>query len=124
MRISDWSSAVCSSDLSGFPPHPHRDMEIITYVRTGAISHRDSMGNSGRTAAGDVQVMSEDTGVTHSEFNLVAEETTLFQNWILPYRVGGNTVWGPREVPKADGTGRVVDAARNSVVRGNGVSRG
>src|SRR3546814_7163549 len=42
---------------SGFPPHPHRDMEIITYVRTGAISHRDSMGNAGRTAAGDVQVM-------------------------------------------------------------------
>ena len=62
---------------SGFPPHPHKDMEIITYVRTGAISHKDSMGNEGRTAAGDVQVMSAGTGVTHSEFNLEDEPTTL-----------------------------------------------
>src|SRR3546814_237555 len=96
---------------SGFPPHPHRDMEIITYVRTGAISHRDSMGNSGRTAAGDVQVMSAGTGVTHSEFNLEDEETTLFQIWILPDRVGGNPGWGQREFPKADRSGRFVTLA-------------
>ena len=55
---------------SGFPPHPHRDMEIVTYVRTGAITHQDSMGNKGRTGAGDVQVMSAGTGVTHAEYNL------------------------------------------------------
>ena len=67
---------------SGFPPHPHRDMEIVTYVRTGAITHQDSMGNKGRTAAGDVQVMSAGTGVTHAEFNLEDEATTLFQIWI------------------------------------------
>jgi len=96
---------------SGFPPHPHRDMEIITYVRTGAISHRDSMGNSGRTAAGDVQVMSAGTGVTHSEFNLEDEETTLFQIWILPDRAGGNPGWGQREFPEADRSGRFVTLA-------------
>ncbi len=53
---------------AGFAPHPHNDMEIITYVRTGAISHRDSLGNEGRTAAGDVQVMSAGSGITHEEF--------------------------------------------------------
>ncbi|ALC12964.1 pirin family protein [Sphingopyxis sp. 113P3] len=96
---------------SGFPPHPHRDMEIITYVRTGAITHRDSMGNSGRTAAGDVQVMSAGTGVTHSEFNLEDEETTLFQIWILPDQAGGNPGWGQRDFPKADRSGRFVTLA-------------
>ena len=96
---------------AGFPPHPHRDMEIITYVRTGAISHRDSMGNSGRTAAGDVQVMSAGTGVTHSEFNLEEEETTLFQIWIVPDRPGGNPGWGQRAFPKADRSGRFVTVA-------------
>ena len=64
---------------SGFPPHPHKDMEIITYVRKGAITHEDSMGNRGRTEAGDVQVMSAGTGVRHAEYNLEDEETTLFQ---------------------------------------------
>ncbi len=96
---------------AGFPPHPHRDMEIITYVRTGAITHRDSMGNSGRTAAGDVQVMSAGTGVTHSEFNLEDEETTLFQIWILPDQAGGNPGWGQRDFPKADRSGRFVTLA-------------
>ncbi len=96
---------------SGFPPHPHRDMEIITYVRTGAISHRDSMGNAGRTAAGDVQVMSAGTGVTHSEFNLEDEETTLFQIWIIPDRAGGNPGWGARQFPKADRSGQFVTLA-------------
>src|SRR3546814_9374520 len=86
-------------------------MEIITYVRTGAISHRDSMGNSGRTAAGDVQVMSAGTGVTHSEFNLENEETTLFQIWIVPDRAGGNPGWGQRAFPQADRSGRFVTLA-------------
>ena len=74
---------------SGFPTHPHSDMEIITYVRTGAITHRDSMGNEGRTEAGDVQVMSAGSGVQHSEFNLEDEDTTLFQIWIIPDKRGG-----------------------------------
>ena len=55
---------------TGFPPHPHANMEIITYVREGAITHKDSMGNEGRTEAGDVQVMSAGSGVRHSEYNL------------------------------------------------------
>ncbi len=96
---------------SGFPPHPHRDMEIITYVRSGAITHRDSMGNVGRTAAGDVQVMSAGNGVTHSEFNLENEDTTLFQIWILPDHAGGEPGWGQREFPKADRSGRFVTLA-------------
>lgn len=96
---------------NGFPPHPHRDMEIITYVRSGAITHRDSMGNMGRTEAGDVQVMSAGTGVTHSEFNLEDEDTTLFQIWIIPDARGGNPAWGQREFPKADRSGQFVTVA-------------
>lgn len=85
---------------SGFPPHPHRDMEIVTYVRTGAITHQDSMGNKGRTGAGDVQVMSAGTGVTHAEYNLEDEETTLFQIWIETDRRGIEPGWGMMPFPK------------------------
>ncbi len=85
---------------SGFPPHPHRDMEIVTYVRTGAITHQDSMGNKGRTEAGDVQVMSAGTGVTHAEYNLEDEDTTLFQIWIESDRPGAKPDWGMRPFPK------------------------
>ena len=91
---------------SGFPPHPHRDMEIITFVRTGAISHEDSLGNAGRTGAGDVQVMSAGTGVTHAEYNLEDEDTSLFQIWILPDRGGEAPDWGMREFPRGDRAGR------------------
>ena len=86
---------------SGFPPHPHRDMEIVTFVRSGAITHRDSLGNEGRTAAGDVQVMSAGTGITHAEMNREDEATTLFQIWIIPDRQGEHPGWGQREFPKA-----------------------
>ncbi|MBC7431878.1 MAG: pirin family protein [Rubritepida sp.] len=85
----------------GFPPHPHRDMEIITYVRAGAITHRDNMGNEGRTEAGDVQIMSAGTGVTHSEYNLEADVTRIFQIWILPDRAGAAPNWGAKSFPKA-----------------------
>lgn len=85
---------------SGFPPHPHRDMEIVTYVRTGAITHQDSLGNKGRTEAGDVQVMSAGSGVTHSEFNLEDDETTLFQIWILTDQPGARPGWGAKPFPK------------------------
>ena len=59
-KLRVWNDDIIQPK-SGFPPHPHRDMEIITYVRTGAITHEDSMGNRGRTSAGDVQVMSAGT---------------------------------------------------------------
>jgi len=93
---------------TGFPPHPHRDMEIITYVRTGAITHKDSLGNTGRTAAGDVQVMSAGTGITHAEYNLEDEATTLFQIWIQPTRTGEKPGWGARQFPKGDRSGQLV----------------
>ena len=96
---------------TGFPAHPHSDMEIITYVRTGAITHRDSMGNEGRTEAGDVQVMSAGSGVAHSEFNLEDEECTLFQIWIIPNQRGGQPGWGARKFPKGDRAGQFVPLA-------------
>lgn len=96
---------------SGFPPHSHRDMEIITYVREGAITHKDSLGNEGRTEAGDVQVMSAGTGITHSEYNLEDEETLIFQIWIMPDRAGGAPGWGARPFPKGDRAGRFVTLA-------------
>lgn len=96
---------------SGFPPHPHSDMEIITYVRSGAITHQDSMGNKGRTAAGDVQVMSAGAGVTHAEYNLEDEATTLYQIWIMPKERGGKPYWGAAKFPKAERAGALVTLA-------------
>jgi len=98
--IRVWNDDTIAAQ-SGFPPHPHRDMEIVTFVRSGAITHRDSLGNEGRTAAGDVQVMSAGTGITHAEMNRQDEATTLFQIWIIPDRQGEQPGWGQREFPKA-----------------------
>jgi redox-sensitive bicupin YhaK (pirin superfamily) len=100
---------------AGFPPHPHADMEIVTYVREGAVSHRDSLGNEGRTQAGDVQVMSAGSGLRHSEYNREPGTTKLFQIWILPDRAGGAPAWSAKPFPKADRSGRfVVLASGNS----------
>jgi redox-sensitive bicupin YhaK (pirin superfamily) len=96
---------------SGFPPHPHANMEIVTYVRTGAITHKDSLGNEGRTEAGDVQVMSAGSGIRHAEYNLEPKTTTLFQIWILPTRTGGQPGWGAKPFPKADRSGQFVTLA-------------
>ncbi len=105
-----WNDDAIAPD-SGFPPHPHADMEIITYVREGAITHQDSLGNKGRTGAGDVQVMSAGTGIRHAEFNLEKVETRLFQIWILPDRRGGTPSWGAKPFPKAARTGAFVALA-------------
>jgi quercetin 2,3-dioxygenase len=96
---------------TGFAPHPHQDMEIITYVRSGAISHEDSLGNKGRTEAGDVQVMSAGSGIRHSEFNHEDVATTLFQIWVLPRETGGEPFWGARPFPKGDRAGAWVTLA-------------
>jgi redox-sensitive bicupin YhaK (pirin superfamily) len=96
---------------TGFPPHPHNDMEIITYVREGAITHKDSLGNEGRTVAGDVQVMSAGTGIRHAEYNLEPVTTRIFQIWIQPDRAGGAPTWGAKPFPKGDRSGRFVTLA-------------
>lgn len=105
-----WNDDVIQPQ-TGFPPHPHNDMEIVTYVRSGAISHRDNLGNAGRTEAGDVQVMSAGTGIRHSEYNLENEETRIFQIWIMPNRRGHAPSWGARPFPKGDRSGRFVPLA-------------
>jgi redox-sensitive bicupin YhaK (pirin superfamily) len=104
-RIRVWNDDKIAA-RSGFPPHPHRDMEIVTYVRTGAITHQDSMGNKGRTGAGDVQVMSAGTGVTHAEYNLEDEDTTLFQIWIETDQPNVQPSWGAMPFPKESREGQ------------------
>jgi len=93
---------------TGFPPHPHADMEIITYVHDGAITHQDSLGNIGRTEAGDVQVMSAGSGVRHSEYNRETQTTRIFQIWIEPKVRGGEPHWGAKPFPKGDRAGQFV----------------
>ncbi len=96
---------------TGFPPHSHRDMEIITYVREGAITHEDNLGNRGRTEAGDVQVMSAGTGITHAEYNRERGPTRIFQIWIIPTSRGKPPSWGQKPFPKADRAGALVTLA-------------
>ncbi len=109
-QLRVWNDDIIAAK-SGFPPHPHSDMEIITYVRKGAITHQDSLGNTGRTEAGDVQVMSAGSGVTHAEYNMEDEPTQIFQIWIIPDQRGGEPSWGARPFPKGDRTGRFVTLA-------------
>jgi redox-sensitive bicupin YhaK (pirin superfamily) len=85
---------------TGFDMHPHDNMEISTYVRKGAITHRDNIGSEGRTAAGDVQVMSAGTGVFHSEHNEELEDTVLFQIWIHSAQRDVSPRWEARAFPK------------------------
>ena len=121
-RLRVWNDDEIAAG-TGFDPHPHRDMEIVTYVREGAITHKDSLGNEGRTEAGDVQIMSAGTGVVHSEHNLEPGTTTLFQIWIIPDRRGAKPNWGAKRFPKAArqagfevlASGRPVDAGSGAL---------
>ena len=109
-RVRVWNDDEIAAG-TGFDPHPHRDMEIITYVRQGAITHRDNLGNEGRTVAGDVQVMSAGSGVVHSEYNLEDETTALFQIWIMPDTLGAKPHWGTKPFPRTTGQGFVTLAS-------------
>jgi hypothetical protein len=102
---------------TGFGLHPHADMEIVSYVRQGTVTHRDSLGNVGYTTAGEVQAMSAGTGIRHSEHNLGAEPLKLFQIWIRPRRRGGEPRWASRKFPAADRADRA-----ELVVLASGVS--
>jgi redox-sensitive bicupin YhaK (pirin superfamily) len=96
---------------AGFGRHSHADMEIVTYVRQGVVTHEDSAGNVGRTVAGDVQVMSAGSGISHSEHNNGEDPLTLFQIWLLPHRRGGEPRWDSRKFPKVDRAGRLIALA-------------
>jgi redox-sensitive bicupin YhaK (pirin superfamily) len=101
-----WNDDQFAPD-SGFPMHGHRDVEIITYVRRGAITHADSLGNRSRIAAGDVQVMSAGDGIVHSEHNHEADPTLLYQIWLTPRTTGGAPSWQTRRFPPADRSGKL-----------------
>src|SRR3981189_534599 len=96
---------------TGFPAHPPANIGIINYGREGAITHQDSLGNKGRTEAGDVQVMSAGSGTRHSEYNLEATKTRIFQIWIEPSSKGGEPAWGAKPFPKSDRSGKLVTIA-------------
>lgn len=96
---------------TGFPLHPHKNIEIVTFVREGAITHEDSLGNKGRTLAGDVQVMSAGTGIRHAEYNAEDVTTRLFQIWLSARTPGGAPRWANRAFPPADRSGRFVTLA-------------
>lgn len=98
---------------AGFPPHPHKDMEIITYVLDGALAHKDSTGGEGVIHPGTVQYMSAGTGVTHSEFNASNEDPVhLYQIWIMPNQHGVVPRYEERQIGKAreDGLALIASA--------------
>lgn len=103
-KLRVWNDDIIAPQ-TGFPSHPHADMEIITFVRSGAITHKDSLGNTGRTVAGDVQVMSAGTGIRHSEYNQEDTETAIFQIWIEPNERSGAPSWGTKHFPREGDAG-------------------
>ena len=94
----------CIQPDTGFPMHSHKDMEIITYIREGSITHTDNLGNQGITKAGEIQIMSAGTGITHSEFNYGNHKTLLFQIWIYPDKNALKPRWENIDINSTIGT--------------------
>ena len=111
----------------GFGSHPHRDMEIVTYVIEGVLEHRDSMGTGSRIRPGEVQLMSAGTGVTHSEFNASRSEALeLLQTWVIPARRGTEPRYEQRAFPAQERRNRMrlvvsPDGAQGSLTIGQDV---
>lgn len=96
---------------NGFGMHSHADVEIITYVRSGSVTHRDTLGNEELIKAGDVQVMSAGTGIQHSEKNMGNTHLRLFQIWLQPNAVGGVPAYGSKQFPRDQREGNFVTLA-------------
>jgi len=93
---------------SGFPTHPHRDMEIVTYVLAGALAHKDSIGNGSIIRPGDVQYMSAGTGVAHSEFNASEKETVhMYQIWMFPDKKNYAPTYDQKHYSEAEKRGKL-----------------
>jgi len=103
---------------TGFPLHGHEDVEIISYVRDGVVTHEDSLGNKGYTRAGDVQVMSAGSGIRHAEYNEQDVPARMFQIWLLPREKGGRPRWDTRAFPKVNRAGAFVPLASGYDVPG------
>lgn len=91
---------------NGFDTHPHQNMEIISYVIDGTLTHQDSMGNKGELTRGQIQYMSAGTGITHSEFNLTANPARFLQIWIMPDKDGYRPNYGDYQFPWEDREGK------------------
>lgn len=100
-----WNDDVIAPG-TGFPMHPHQNMEIISCLLEGAVTHRDSTGSYGRTVAGDVHVMSAGSGIRHEERNEESVPLRLFQIWLRPRQNGGQPRWASRPFPKGERAGQ------------------
>jgi redox-sensitive bicupin YhaK (pirin superfamily) len=96
---------------AGFALQVHANVEIVTYVCEGTVTHRDSLGNERRIEAGNVQVVSAGTGIRHAEYNLEQTSAQIFQMWITPASSGGSPAWGVQPCPVAERSGCFVAIA-------------
>ncbi len=105
---------------AGFPMHAHRDMEIVSYICEGTLSHQDTLGNRGRLGPGDVQVMTTGTGIRHSEVNEEDARVRMYQLWIVPDEAGLEPGYVDSIRPKGDGTGQLCVLASGMAGRPGG----
>ena len=104
---------------TGFGMHSHADVEIVTYVRAGVVSHKDSLGNEGHIETGDVQVISAGTGIQHAEHNPGDVPTKIFQLWLRPRVAGDAPRWGTQSFPKSDRAGHFITLASGRGTKGS-----